>query len=214
MHPLVLGACKSCSGTPRVPAAPHADHRHRPGRAGPDRAPRPVGVRLLPVPQGYEVQCNTIWALTTSPRRTARPASSRAATSTTTSCGSRTRTRCRRRWRVARCSSTRAPCTTAAAPTGRARSARHQHHLRPLVAAAGGEPVPLVPDRGRPRARRGPAAAHGLLQGRVRARLHRRRSGPDRGGPPRRRQAWLQHWLTIGRCTTPRTPTSAPTSTR
>ena len=35
-----------------LPPAPDADHRHRAGRIGAGRAPRPVGIRFLPVPEG------------------------------------------------------------------------------------------------------------------------------------------------------------------
>ena len=35
----------------QLPAPPHPGHRHRARQPGPDGAPRPVGVRLLPVPR-------------------------------------------------------------------------------------------------------------------------------------------------------------------
>ena len=53
MHPLALG---TAADVPRarhqLPAAPHPGHRHRPRRDGPADPPRPVGLRLLPLPAG------------------------------------------------------------------------------------------------------------------------------------------------------------------
>ena len=52
-HPLALGTAR---GVPRArhehPAAPDPGHRHRPGRDGAADPPRPVGLRLLPLPPG------------------------------------------------------------------------------------------------------------------------------------------------------------------
>ena len=52
MHPLVLDAVRTrrSAHAHQLPAAPHPGHRHRARRARPDDPPRPVGLRLLPVP--------------------------------------------------------------------------------------------------------------------------------------------------------------------
>ena len=61
--------------------------------------------------------------------------------------------------------------------------------LHAVVAAPGGEPVPGLPAGGRPDPAHPAAAPHRLLDGRLRARLLRRRAGPPRGArhrPPQR----------------------------
>ncbi len=59
-----------------------------------------------------------------------------------------------------------------AEPFERATS-RHQRRVHAVVVAAGGEPVPRLPSRGRPHDRRRPRQAHRVPPGRVRARVLR-----------------------------------------
>ncbi len=79
---------------------------------------------FFPFPKGYEVQCNTIWAMTdfteANGATRAIPGSNRVRGS---GCGSSRRTPSPPRWRRAPASSTRARSTTVAAPTAATRCA-------------------------------------------------------------------------------------------
>ena len=63
---------------------------------------------------------------------------------------------------------------------------RREHHVLRRLAAPGGEPVPLGPAGDRARAARRPAADDRVRARRVRARLRRRPPRPDRGAARRR----------------------------
>ena len=134
-----------------LPAAPHAGDRDRPGRARAARAPRPVGVRLLRVPGRLRGRVpHDVGDAPTSPRRTARRASSRAAITGTTSCA-----RTPDQTIAGRdAEGLGAALPRLAVPRRRrepfdAAAARHQRRLHAVVVAPGGEPVPRVPARGR-----------------------------------------------------------------
>ena len=75
----------------------------------------------------------------------------------------------------------------------RADSTRVEHHLQRRLVASGGEPVPVgTARRGRDAARRA-APADGVPHGRLRPRLHRRCPRPDRSAPRRHRLDELRH---------------------
>ena len=147
-----------------LPAAPHAGDRDRPGRARAARAPRPMGVRLLPVPGRLRGRV---------PHDVGDERLHR---------GERRDPRDPREQQLGRQAAAR-PRTRpfpAEMPKGSvllylgslyhggganrsARAApRHQRRLHAFVVAPGGEPVPRVPARGRARAARGSGAARRL----------------------------------------------------
>ena len=110
---------------------------------------------FFPFPAGYEVQCNTIWAMTDFTEENGATRVIPGSNSSTTGC-----------------SSPRRDTVPAEMPKGSVlfytgslyhggganrserRALRHQHHLQPRVAAPGGEPVPLGAARDRAHAAR------------------------------------------------------------
>ncbi len=118
MHPLALGTARTFLG--------HATnmqlHLTQAIAIGPGETPQPIhrdqwAFDFFPFPAGYEVQCNTIWALTDFTEENGATRVVVGSNLARTGCRSAPTTPSRRRWPAARCSSTRGACTTAAGPT-------------------------------------------------------------------------------------------------
>ena len=189
MHPLALGTARTFLG--------HATniqlHLTQAIAIGPGETPQPIhrdqwAFDFFPFPAGYEVQCNTIWALTDFTEENG-------ATRVVVGSNRREdRLAVRPRRHRAGRDGPRLGALLLGERLPRRRGQplrrhphRAEHHLQRGLAAPGGEPVPLgAPGGGRDAADR-PAPADGLRPRGLCARLHRRPARSDRGGAARHR---------------------------